>query len=265
MPAVAVAGVVVSAYAASQQSKAANKSLKQQQSAQDQQMQFARENLDFQRGRYTEWKDTFMPVFNDLRDETYAARNPDYASISADVNAAYDTSRDINLRNLERYGIKPTDGAVWAADTAYGLGRASETVRRRQQERWGVTAQRLAGLQQLYQMGEGWRSDAAAGMSNAYGSAGNAQGQAADRYGQQADSYGRAAGASASQAWQGAAGLAASYYGGRGGGGSSNAAGWSMSGFGGQRSPWDMSAPQNFGGRSSSNGYGMPYWGGGHG
>lgn len=191
MPAVAVAavGTAVSAYGASRQRSAARDAANQQQQAMDAQARAAQDQLDFAKGQYNDWRSMFMPVAEDLRSMAYEQRDPDYAAITADVGAAFDTSQAANRRQMQRFGLMPSDGAVADSELRYGLGRAQAMVNARNQARTANQDQQFNRLMSFYGMGQGQGQAAANLVSAANAGVGNAFGQQAGMYGNQAANY----------------------------------------------------------------------------
>lgn len=191
MPAAAVAavGVASSAYSASRQRSASRSAANQQQQAMDAQTQAARDQLDFAREQYSDWRSMFQPVAEDLRSMVYEKRDPDYAAINADVGAAFDTSQAINRRQQQRFGFTPSDGAVADSELRYGLGRAQAMVNARNQARTANQDQQFNKMMSFYGMGQGQGQAAANLVAAANAGVGNAFGQHAGIYGNQAMNY----------------------------------------------------------------------------
>lgn len=196
---VAAAGT---AYAANRQASAANKATKAQKDAAGNQLAFQREQFDWNKDRYNEWHGMFMPVLEDIKNEAYADKGPDYTGIAGDVGTAFDASQQINQRQMERYGVTPTDGAMQAANTAYGVGRASAHVDARNRARMAHTDQRWNRLNALWGQGQGMMSSAAGGTNNAGNAVGDAYGAQAAQAGARAAQHGQAAGALMGQSMQ---------------------------------------------------------------
>lgn len=215
--AVAVGTMAVGAYSANRQSSAANRATRAQQDAQAQQMEFAREGLDWNKERYGEWRELFMPMLQELQDEAGRERTPDYGVIAADVGSAFDSSQDINRRTMMRYGMQPGDGAMQQAEVSYGLGRARAMVDARNKARLSMRDDRFNRMSQVYGMGNTMLSSALGGINSGYGNAMGAAGNAAGMYGQQAATHGAGAAAGMQMMMSGANSLA-NQYGGAGGG-----------------------------------------------
>lgn len=196
--AVAVAGVAVSAYGAYSSNRNAREAGERQEDAMDSQVALDRERLDFSREQYDDYTEMFGPVLGDLRTMAYEESEPDYAGITADVGAAYDTSQDINRRTQQRYGVNPSDGAANDGELRYGVARAQGIVDARNKARAMNKDSKFNRLSSFYSLGNGQgdraRSlmDAAyAGASSTYGQHGAAFGNQAAAYGQQAQQYGQ--------------------------------------------------------------------------
>lgn len=185
MVAAAVVGAatsVVGAYASDRASKRQAKALKGQQGT-------AQQQLDFGKEKYGDWKEMFQPVYGDLKNMAYEDNRPDYGAIDADVGHAFDTSQGINRRNMERFGVNPTDGAFSASETQYGLGRAMAEVGGHQQARRQAKDQKWNRLASFANLGAGQQATANNTVNQGFGAVMNAQGTQAGLYGQQANEY----------------------------------------------------------------------------
>jgi hypothetical protein len=195
MPVAAVAAVsLVSAYMAS---KSADKSSKAQQKASDQQAKVAEDQLDFNKSQYSDWKSAFYPAINKLGAEAQKDVRPDYGQVAADVGNAFDTSQGVNNRNMERFGVKPTDGAFQSSQTQYGLGRALATVGADQAARANADNQHYARLAGFAGMGMNQQGSLLNGINNSSSNLMGAYGNQANMFGQRAQMYGQSAAAGA--------------------------------------------------------------------
>lgn len=192
----AVAGLASSAV----NSSAASKASKNQTNAINNETALGQEGLDWNKANYNEWNSEFQPVLGDIKAAAYANMQPDYAKVGSDVNSAFDAQEQSADRNMNRMGIKPTDGASTASATAYGLGRAAALVSGDQTERHTVANQKLSNLEGVYNLGTPMLTGSMSGVNQSTGQAIGAQGQAAGMYGNQATTYGQAAGAGISSA-----------------------------------------------------------------
>lgn len=183
---VAAVGVGASAYSASRSRSAGRDAQRAQQDAMDQQVQLGREQLEFGQQQYRDWQDRFNPVLDDLTLMAYEDREPDYAAISADVATAHDTSQDINRRTMQRYGIRPSDGAAQQSELSYGLGRALSTADAHNRARMAHGDQQFGRLASIYGLGSGQGAQAQSMINAAYSGLGGAYGQHAGAFGQQA-------------------------------------------------------------------------------
>ena len=185
----AIAAVTVaagSAYSANRSSSAARSSQRSADRNAANQAELDRERLDFSRTQYDDWRQRFDPVWNRMSAMAMEEQAPDYAAISADVGGAFDTSRDIQMRNMQRMGVRPTDGAVAAADTAYGIGRASSLVDARNRGRMNAREQHFNRIAQLANIANGGQANASNLVSAAYaGASGNSGQRAGQQYGLQ--------------------------------------------------------------------------------
>jgi len=191
--AVAAGSLAVGAYGAYTQGKAAEKAADAQGHAMDQQVQLGREQLEFGKEQYQDWKNLFMPALTDLRSLAYEDVRPNFAAISADVDTAFDTSQDVNRRTMERYGIKPADGAFQASETQYGLGRAMATVNANNQARQAAKDQKFNRLASFANLSQGMQSTATGTINSGFGNTFNALGNQANMFGGRAAQYSQAA------------------------------------------------------------------------
>jgi hypothetical protein len=76
------------------------------------QTKLGQDQLQWSKDRYNEWDSQFQPILSDIKAEAYKNMQPDYASVGADVNNAFNAQQGAAQRNMERYGVKPTDGAT---------------------------------------------------------------------------------------------------------------------------------------------------------
>ncbi len=205
--------------------------------AMDQQAQIAaeqtalgREQLAFGREQYEDWKQTFQPVLDQLRIEAFENVRPDFDAIAADVGGAFDTSREINTRNRQRMGLRPSDGGFAADERRYALGRARATVGARNQARDNARDQRYNRLLGLGNLAVGQQGNVSNMVSQGYGATQGALRSAGATAGQQAGVYGNLA-AEGARAFTGTdwAGVWNDVFGGGGGGGG---------GGGSQPGPW---------------------------
>lgn len=245
MAAVTSAVVVAAgtAYAANRASSSASRAQRSADRNAANQAAIDQERLDFSRQQYDDWQQRFDPVWNQLSSMAMDEQKPDYGAISADVGGAFDTSRDINTRNLQRMGVRPTDGAQSAADTAYGIGRATALVDTRNRARTMARDQHFDRVAQLANIANGGQANASNLMNAAYAGASGGAGQRAAQYGQNAMYYNN----QANQGWNdlaGAIGYGVNAWGNRNAG----------SGTGGGVPSWG----QGTGGGS----WGMTNWGG---
>lgn len=197
----------VGLYASNQASKQADKAGKRQQQAMDQQAQVAQEQLDFGKAQYQDWKDLYMPALTDLRTMAYEEQRPNFAAISADVDKSFDTSQDINRRQMERYGVKPTDGSFQASETQYGLGRAMATVGANNAARQQAKDSQFNRLASFANLSNGMQATANGTVNTGFGNMMNAYGNQANLYGQQANQYSQAAAAGAQMFGRGLSGM----------------------------------------------------------
>lgn len=181
MAAVTAAVVVAAgtAYAANRASSSASASRRDANRNAQSQADIDRERLDLSRQQYDDWQQRFDPVWDQMSAMAQEEQAPDFAAISADVGGAFDTSRGINTRNMQRMGIQPTDGAQQAADTAYGIGRATSLVDTRNRARTAAKDQHFDRVSQLANVANGGQANATNFLNAAYSGASGGAGQRA--------------------------------------------------------------------------------------
>src|SRR5436190_14763732 len=99
----------------------ADKASRQQARIAQQQLDLSREQQQFGRQQYADWRNTFFPLGSQIVNASQEALNPDYGQISADIEGQYEGIRGGEQRRMERYGIAPDSGASRAM--AMRLGR----------------------------------------------------------------------------------------------------------------------------------------------
>jgi hypothetical protein len=200
MPAVPVITAVAGVAGAAMGARGARSAANSQQRTVDQQAALGREQLNFGREQYQDWRQMFMPVLGDLRDMAYEEQRPDYAGIAADVGQAFDASQGMNRRQMERFGVQPTDGATNASETQYGIGRALAQVGASNTARMGARDQQFNRLAQIGNLSAGQQAQATNTMQGGFGAMQGALGNQANLFGAQANNYMQAAAAGANMA-----------------------------------------------------------------
>lgn len=183
---IAAVGAATAAYGAYSSNRNAREARESQEGAMDSQLELGREQLDFSREQYNDWREMFSPVLGDLRTMAYEDQKPDYEAISADVGTAFDTSQDINRRTQQRYGLNPSDGALQNSEVQYGLGRAGAIVDGRNRARLANKDAKFNRLASFYGLGSGQGAQAMTMVNAAYQGVGATYGQHAGMYGNQA-------------------------------------------------------------------------------
>jgi len=214
---IGAAGVAANLYGSMQQSDSADQAQQNAQQASQQQAAIAQQGIDFQKQNYNNWHDTFMPMLGSIKDAALASQQPNYQGVAGDVGHAFDASYQTNLRQMQRYGMRPTDGAATAMNTEYGLGRAAALVGGFQNERHRVLDQRLQNMESVYHLGDPMLTGSMNGMSSAIGNASNVYGQQANQQYGLASTYGQASGAMLGSAINGGMGVYNTYRGNNGG------------------------------------------------
>ena len=189
---IALAGVASSAYSASRSRSQATRQQRAGEEAQRQQVANLREMQGDARGRYDEWRATFMPAVEQMGQLASAEARPDYEQIDADVGMSFDMAQGQNRRQMERFGVNPSEGAAQASERDYSVGRALATVNGRNQARNVAQDQQWQRLSGFAQLGEGMRSSADGMLSAAYGGISSAfGGQSGQQFGMAQDSRAR--------------------------------------------------------------------------
>lgn len=201
--AAAIGSAVVGVAGAVSSSRAASGAQRQQQRATDQQAEIAAEQLQFGREQYNDWRTMFRPGLQSLVNMAGEEQRPDYAGIAADVGQSFDASQGINRRQMERYGVAPTDGASQASETQYGLGRALAQVGVSQQARQGARDSQFNRMLQVGNISSNQQAQATNAMQGGFGALQGAFGNQANLAGQRANQYANAAAAGAQMAGYG--------------------------------------------------------------
>lgn len=139
-----------------------------------------REGLDFSKEQYGDWKDKYDPVFDDMMSEIDSGITPDYAAIAGDVNSSFESAQDQERRQMQRYGVKPTDGAARQSEREYGIAKstAHSGIRNKaRQDSAGIKFNRLSNIHgSLQGVGPALGSQ----VGNSYSRTGRAYGSLAD-------------------------------------------------------------------------------------
>ena len=112
MPWGAIIGAGVGLYTAHKEGKRQDKAMKAQQENMEKAVGSQEEGLHFSQGRYDDVNNKWQDVYGGMMDHIDDGITPDYAAIGGDVNASFDTAQGMERRQMQRYGIKPTDGAL---------------------------------------------------------------------------------------------------------------------------------------------------------
>lgn len=225
----AVVAAAGTAYAANRSASSARNAQRSADRNAASQAELDQQRLDFSRQQYEDWQGRFNPVWDQMSGMAMQEQAPDYAAITADVGGAFDTSREIQARNMQRMGVKPTDGATAAADTAYGLGRASSLVDARNRGRMNARAQHFDRIAQLANIANGGQANASSLVNAAYAGASGGAGQRAGQQYGQAQYYGNMANQQYADAAQGF-GYGIQQWGSGGGGGAASTYGMNGTG-----------------------------------
>lgn len=160
--------------------------MQRRQMAQEQEkLDFAKNQWQYGKDQYEKWEQRFDPLFMKMMNEMDQGITPNYGMIAGDVKSAFQAQRGSTARNLMRYGARPTDGAMAAADRDFGIREAGAHVGARalaRENSRGILYNRLGNMTQMI----GNMQGVPANMMNAGNAAvQNAMGDVADQYGQQ--------------------------------------------------------------------------------
>ena len=156
------------------------------------QVQLGREQLDFGKHMYSDWKGRFDPMYASLLAEMDQDLTPNYGMIAGDVSSAFQSARDQELRNMRRYGIKPTEGAYRNMNRQYGIDEAAAHVGARSQARESKRGLKYSRMADVTNMLVGLQGQPANMINSGYSNAMTAQGNMANMWGQQSMlNYGR--------------------------------------------------------------------------
>lgn len=145
----AVASIGVGLVSSYLGNKSAKKSEKRAYDAKKDEIALQREGLDFSKDQYGDWKEKYDPVFDDMMSEIDSGITPDYAAIAGDVNSSFESAQGQERRQMQRYGIKPTDGAAKQSERTYGIEKSTAHSGIRNQARQasaGIKFNRLASV-----------------------------------------------------------------------------------------------------------------------
>lgn len=196
-------GAIKGAKSAKKNARAADEALRRQQRAFDTIESTGQENLAFMRGEHGRVSSEYtQPLMGALRDEALQSRDPDFAAISADTSAAFDTAKKNEQVALERRGVDAGDGRFQANRRRYAIGESTAEILGRRAERESVDDERFNRIGTATTMAIPLEQTYAQGVSSASGGlmsgmSGVAAGQSAN-----ADRYGDAAAGAASSAFR---------------------------------------------------------------
>lgn len=196
-------GVGAQAYGAHKAGKAADKAATAQSTMDKERIALGREQLEWARGVYDQWRSEFDPMLQELKAEAMRDTTPDYAAITADTRTAFSSARDDNRIALERYGIDPSDGAFGANERRFGIGQALAEVGTRQTARRDARGERIRNLAAVYGIGAGLQSSAMGNVSGGFNQIQGAMAGASANYGNNAANHSNNAAAGWSGAWRG--------------------------------------------------------------
>lgn len=171
----------------------ADASMAQQARTMEELLSVGRENQDFFRQQYQQWQDRNLPVLDQMRQQAMAGSEPDYAAITADTSAAFDSAREQTRREQERYGIKPGDGQFGRTARDFDMREAGAEIAARQTERRNADDDRFNKLASVYGAGSAMQRTALQGYGGASGSLMNALSSVGATHGDRAQMQGNAA------------------------------------------------------------------------
>ena len=140
-----------------------------------------REGLDFSKEQYGDWKEKYDPVFDEMMAEIDSGITPDYAAIAGDVNSSFESAQDQERRQMQRYGVKPTDGAARQSEREYGIAKSTAHSGIRNQARQASAGIKYNRLSNIHGALQGVGPALGNAVGNSYGRTGNAIGSLANR------------------------------------------------------------------------------------
>jgi hypothetical protein len=187
MPWFQVGALAVSAYMGH---KAKKKAQKQQDAANaqgDESIALQREGLDFSKEQYGDWKEKYDPVYDDMMDEIDSGITPDYADIAGDINDSFDSAQGMERRQLQRYGVKPQDGAYGKSERDYAINRSTAHSGIRNKARQDSAGEKFRRLSGVHNTLQGVGTSLAGQVGNSYSRTGGAMNSQANRMTNQAN------------------------------------------------------------------------------
>jgi hypothetical protein len=172
--AIMVGGSVVG-HALSKGDRAASRSAKDRQAdAAEDQVQLGRDTLDWSKEQYGKWEDRFDPIFGDMMDTLEDDLEPNYAQIAGDVKSGFQSARGQERRSLQRYGVRPQDGATARSEREYGIREAAAHVGTRSVARESKRGLKFSRLADVTGMGYGIQPSMTNSVNSAASNAGRA-------------------------------------------------------------------------------------------
>ncbi len=165
--------------------KSADKSFDTQKAMHDEEMKLAREELDFGKDKYSDWQQKFDPAFARMLTELDQDLTPNYGQIAGDVKSSFQSARGQEERSMQRYGIRPVDGAYFDQQRKYGINEAAAHVGARSQARESKRGLKYERLQNVSNMLVGMQGVPANMVSRGFQSGQTAARGAADTAGRQ--------------------------------------------------------------------------------
>lgn len=175
MPWITLGVAAVGMYMSHKQKKKAAKQQDAANSMSEEEIALQREGLDFSKQQYSDWQEKFDPAYDKMMSEIDQGITPDYAAIAGDVNSSFDTAQGMERRQMQRYGIKPGDGAARHSEREYGIKRSTAHSGIRNQARQaskGILFDRYKGVTNSLQ---GVQTSLSGQVGNSYGRTGAAQ------------------------------------------------------------------------------------------
>ena len=184
-----VAGTVIGGLMSKgSRNKSASAADRQADASQDQ-VDLGRETLDWNKDKYADWEKRFDPIFSDMMDSLDDDLTPNYAAIAGDVKSGFQSARGQERRELQRYGVRPQDGAMAKSEREYGIREAAAHVGTRSEARESKRGLKYNRLASVTGMGYGIQPSVLGGVNQAGGNLGNAYGAQANTFGNQSTMY----------------------------------------------------------------------------
>ena len=178
---VAVAGLAVSAYMGHKASKKADRQQKAANAQGDENIALQREGLDFSKEQYGDWKEKYDPVYDDMMSEIDSGITPDYAAIAGDVNSSFESAQAQERRQMQRYGVRPQDGAYNKSERDYAINKSTAHSGIRNKARQDSAGEKFRRLSGIHNSLQGVGTNLAGQVGQGYSRTGSSMNMQANR------------------------------------------------------------------------------------